>query len=82
MSEKVGTFFRILNSEYKVNLSYWIIVVNEVSSCRVASKSQYNREISKQRNENEDGSGNTIKISFGDNKSLGYYDHLKNRKYY
>ena len=56
--------------------------VSELLEWRNYYKAEYNREISKQRNENEDGSGNTIKISFGDNKSLGYYDHLKNRKYY
>ena len=56
--------------------------VSELLEWRNYYKTEYNREISKQRNENEDGSGNTIKISFGDNKSLGYYDHLKNRKYY
>ena len=56
--------------------------VSELLEWRNYYKTEYNRELSKQRNENEDGSGNTIKISFGDNKSLGYYDHLKNRKYY
>lgn len=56
--------------------------VSELLEWRNYYKAEYNRELSKQRNENEDGSGNTIKISFGDNKSLGYYDHLKNRKYY
>lgn len=56
--------------------------VSELLEWRNYYKAEYNRELSKQRNENEDGSGNTIKISFGDNKSLGYYEHLKHRKYY
>ena len=56
--------------------------VSELLEWRNYYKAEYNRELAKQRNENEDGSGNTIKISFGDNKSLGYYEHLKHRKYY
>ena len=56
--------------------------VSELLEWRNYYRAEYNRELQKQRNENEDGSGSTIKISFGDNKSLGYYSHLKNRKYY
>ena len=55
--------------------------ISELLEWRNYYKAEYNRELSKQRNENEDGSGNTIKVSFGDTKALGHYDHLKNRNY-
>ena len=55
--------------------------ISELLEWRNYYKAEYNRELSKQRNENEDGSGNTIEGSFGDTKALGHYDHLKNRNY-
>ena len=55
--------------------------VQELLDWRTYYKAEYNREIAKMRNANGDGSGNTIKISFGNTNNLGYYDHHRNRKY-
>jgi len=55
--------------------------VSELLEWRNYYKAEYNRELNRQRNENADGSGNTIKVSFGETNGLGYYDHLKNRNY-
>lgn len=55
--------------------------VSELLEWRNYYKAEYNRELNKMRNENGDGSGNTIKVSFGNTATLGYYDHHKNRRY-
>ena len=55
--------------------------VSELLEWRNYYKAEYNRELNKMRNENGDGSGNTIKVSFGNTSTLGYYDHHRNRKY-
>ena len=55
--------------------------VQELLDWRTHYKAEYNREIARLRNENGDGSGNTIKISFGNTNNLGYYDHHRNRKH-
>ena len=55
--------------------------VQELLDWRTHYRAEYNRELAKIRNENGDGSGNTIKISFGNTATLGYYDHHRNRKY-
>ena len=55
--------------------------VQELLDWRTHYKAEYNREIARLRNENGDGSGNNIKISFGNTNNLGYYDHHRNRKH-
>jgi len=55
--------------------------VSELLEWRNYYKAEYNRELNKMRNENGDGSGSTIKVSFGNTATLGYYDHHKNRRY-
>ena len=55
--------------------------VQELLDWRTYYKAEYNREIAKMRNANGDGSGNTIKISFGNTGNLGYYNHHRNRNH-
>lgn len=55
--------------------------IQELTDWRNYYKAEYNRELSRQRNENSDGSGNTIKVSFGNTNTLGYFDHHRNRKF-
>ena len=53
--------------------------VTELLEWRNYYKAEYNIEVSKQRNANGDGSGNTIKVSFGSG-NFGYLDR-STRKY-
>ena len=46
--------------------------VSELLEWRNYYKAEYNRELNKMRNENGDGSGNTIKVSFGNTSTVGY----------